>query len=73
MFSLNKIIWLVVILLVVWYVFKFIEKKNKNSQKNSDKDKFDKKNIDAFKCSVCGLWSTSTNQSCEKKNCPNNM
>ena len=70
MFSLNKIIWLIIILLLVWYVFKFIEKKNRNINKDSEKEYSDKKNIDAFKCSVCGLWSTS--QSCNNKQCPTN-
>ena len=71
MFSLNKIFWLIVILFVVWYVFKFIEKKNKTIKKKSNEYKSEKKNLDAFKCSVCGLWSTSEN--CNNDKCPTNI
>ncbi len=71
MFSLNKIIWLIIILIVIWYVFKFIEKKNKNNDKNSEEGIAGKKNIDAFKCSVCGLWSTD--KSCNNQKCPSNL
>ena len=71
MFSLNKIIWLIIILIFVWYVFKFIEKKNKNINKGSEEESAEKKNIDAFKCSVCGLWSTD--KSCNNQKCPTNL
>ena len=37
MFSINKIIWLIIILAVIWYAFKFIEKKNKSKKKNLKK------------------------------------
>ena len=70
MFSLNKIFWLIIILIVVWYVFKFIEKKNKNIEKDSEEGNAEKKNIDAFKCSECGLWVT---KSCDNQNCPTNL
>tara|TARA_B100001758_G_C17967439_1_gene381481 strand:- start:179 stop:397 length:219 start_codon:yes stop_codon:yes gene_type:complete len=72
MFSLNKIFWLIIILIVVWYVFKFIEKKNKNIEKDSEEGSAEKKNIDAFKCSVCGLWSTDKS-SCNNQKCPSNL
>ena len=72
MFSLNKIIWLIIILVVVWYVFKFIEKRNKNNAKDTKEERTEKKNLDAFKCSVCGLWSTDKS-SCNNQNCPSNL
>ena len=62
MFSLNKLFWLIIIILIVWYLFKIIEKKNKNLQKKNDP-----KNLEAFKCPVCGLWSSE--QVCHNKNC----
>ena len=43
MFSINKIIWLIIILAVIWYTFKFFEKKNKNSKKEFKKDNSEKK------------------------------
>ena len=43
MFSINKIIWLIIILAVIWYAFKFFEKKNKNSKKEFKKDNSEKK------------------------------
>ncbi len=71
MFSLNKIIWLVVILIAVWYVFRFIEKKNKyTSSKKKSEDYKNKKNLDAFECTVCGLWSTGNK--CNNKDCSSN-
>ena len=36
MFSLNKIFWLIVILFVVWYVFKFIEKRTEQLKKSNE-------------------------------------
>ena len=73
MLSVGKIFWLVIILIAVWYLFKIIEKRklnldNNNKQKN-DNDNNNKKGIDAFKCDVCGLWSTG--QKCNNKECSN--
>ena len=48
MFSLNKIFWLIIILIVVWYVFKFIEKKNKNISKDSEEGSAEKKKYRCF-------------------------
>ena len=70
MFSINKIIWLIIILAVIWYAFKFFEKKNKNSKKEFKKDNSEKKNIDAFKCPACGLWSTD--KICNNEKCTTN-
>ena len=72
MLSVGKIFWLVIILMAVWYLFKIIEKRklnlDNNTQKN-DKDNIYKKGIDAYKCDVCGLWSTG--KKCNNKECTN--
>ena len=72
MLSVGKLFWLIIILIAVWYLFKIIEKRklniDKNNQKN-EKDDINKKGIDAFKCDVCGLWSTG--KKCNNKECTN--
>ena len=66
MISIGKIFWLFIILFAVWYMFKIIEKRKLNSSNIRQKnDNLNKKGIDAFKCDVCGLWSTG-------KKCNNN-
>ena len=72
MLSVGKIFWLVIILIAVWYLFKIIEKRKLNIDKNNqkkEKDDINKKGIDAFKCDVCGLWSTG--KKCNNKECTN--
>ena len=72
MLSVGKIFWLIIILIAVWYLFKIIEKRKLNIDKNNQKEKNDdinKKGIDAFKCDVCGLWSTG--KKCNNKECTN--
>ncbi len=72
MLSVGKIFWLIIILIAVWYLFKIIEKRKLNIDKNSQKkenDDINKKGIDAFKCNVCGLWSTG--KKCNNKECTN--
>ena len=72
MLSLGKIFWLIIILIAVWYLFKIIEKRKLNIDKNNPKkenDDINKKGIDAFKCDVCGLWSTG--KKCNNKECTN--
>ena len=72
MLSVGKIFWLIIILIAVWYLFKIIEKRKLNIDKHSqkkDNDKINKKGIDAFKCDVCGLWSTG--KKCNNKECTN--
>ena len=72
MLSVSKIFWLIIILIVVWYLFKIIEKRKLNLDNNTqkkDNDNINKKNIDAFKCDVCGLWSTG--KKCNNKECTN--
>ena len=72
MLSVGKIFWLIIILIAVWYLFKIIEKRKLNIEKNNPKkenDDINKKGIDAFKCDVCGLWSTG--KKCNNKECTN--
>ena len=72
MLSVGKIFWLIIILIGVWYLFKIIEKRKLNLDKNNQKkenDDINKKGIDAFKCDVCGLWSTG--KKCNNKECTN--
>ena len=72
MLSVGKIFWLIIILFAVWYMFKIIEKRKLNSSNNKQKyDNVNKKGIDAFKCDVCGLWSTG--QKCNNKECSNSQ
>ena len=72
MLSIGKVFWLVIILITVWYLFKIIEKRklniNNNTQKKDDGN-INKKGIDAFKCDICGLWSTG--KKCNNKECTN--
>ena len=72
MLSVGKIFWLIIILIAVWYLFKIIEKRKLNIDKNNqnkENDDINKKGIDAFKCDVCGLWSTG--KKCNNKKCTN--
>ena len=72
MLSVGKIFWLIIILVAVWYFFKIIEKRKLNIDKNKqnkENDDINKKGIDAFKCDVCGLWSTG--KKCNNKECTN--
>ena len=72
MLSVGKIFWLIIILIAVWYLFKIIEKRKLNIDENNHKKEkggINKKGIDAFKCDVCGLWSTG--KKCNNKECTN--
>ena len=72
MLSVGKIFWLIIILVAVWYFFKIIEKRKLNIDKNKqnkENDNINKNGIDAFKCDVCGLWSTG--KKCNNKECTN--
>jgi hypothetical protein len=72
MLSVGKIFLLIIILVAVWYFFKIIEKRKLNIDKNKqnkENDDINKNGIDAFKCDVCGLWSTG--KKCNNKECTN--
>ena len=64
-FSFPKIILLSVIMLIIWYGFKLIEKRthikeNKPSNKNENKSKFKADNVqDLEKCDVCNNYFLS--------------
>ena len=64
MLSISKIFWLFIILASVWYLFKIIEKRKLNTK---NKEEVNKKDIDAYKCENCGLWSTG--DKCNNKEC----
>ena len=66
MLSKGKIFWLIIILVSVWYIFKIIEKRKINDR-NKNNQNTNKKNIDAYKCDRCGLWSTGDR--CNNKEC----
>ena len=70
MISLGKVFWLIIILAAVWYFFKIVEKRKNNLANNKqNNENINKKGIDAFKCDICGLWSTG--QKCNNKECSN--
>ena len=66
-FSFPKIILLCIIMLIVWYGFKLIEKrthikqnKSPNKRKNNNKSKFKADNVqDLEKCDVCNNYFLS--------------
>jgi len=64
MFTPQKILFLLLILVGVWFLFRVIEKRNKMG-KSSRKDQG--KTMDMTECSRCGRW---VNASCKEDNCP---
>ena len=60
MFSIGKILTLIIILLAITFIFKILSKKRK-----ADKVK-DPKNLDVSKCPSCGVWTS-------EKVCTNNI
>jgi ribosomal protein L32 len=74
-FSFPKIILLAVIMLIIWYGFKLIEKRThikekKPSNKNKYKSKFKADNVqDLEKCDVCNNYFLS-GSSCPECNSP---
>ncbi len=58
--------------LLLDYLFKINEKRKLNIDKNNQRkenENINKKGIDAFKCDICGLWSTG--KKCNNKECTN--
>ena len=72
MLSVGKIFWLLVILAIVWYGFKIIDKRKTNAkQSNNNKDNVYTKGLDAYECDICGIWSpgdSCQNYKCTSKN-----
>jgi ribosomal protein L32 len=72
-FSFPKIILLSVIMLIIWYGFKLIEKRThikENKPSNKNKSKFKADNVqDLEKCDVCNNYFLS-GSSCPECNSP---
>ncbi len=64
MFSIGKIVTLIVILLAITFIFKILSKKRKPSKLK------DPKNLDVSKCPSCGVWTSE--KICTNNNCPLN-
>ena len=62
MFSIGKIITLIIILLAITFIFKSLSKKRKPSKVK------DPKNLDVSKCPYCGVWTSE--KICTNNNCP---
>ena len=62
-FSIPKFLLLLIILLIVWNLFKFIEKKSKSRVLDEQKDQCDEE--DLTECLECGTFVSKT----EKKRC----
>ena len=62
-FSFPKLLLLLIILIVIWNFFKFIEKKNKNSIK--EKETIDNNEEELTECYQCGgFYNSSINTRC---------
>ena len=53
-FSIPKILLLLIILLIVWNLFKFLERKAKSRVLNEQKDQYDEE--DLTECVECGTF-----------------
>ena len=60
MFSIGKILTLIIILLAITFIFKIFSKKQKTNKVK------DPKNLDVSKCPSCGVWTS-------EKVCTNNI
>ena len=62
-FSIPKILLLLIILFIVWNLFKFLERKSKSRVLNEEKDQYDEE--DLTECVKCGTFVSKT----QKKRC----
>ena len=62
MFSIGKILTLIIILLAITFMFKIFSKKRKSIKTK------DPKNLDVSKCPSCGVWTSE--KVCTNNNCP---
>lgn len=62
-FSIPKILFLLIILFIIWNLFKYLEKKSKNRVLNEEKDQYDEEDLN--ECVECGTFVSKT----EKKRC----
>ena len=63
-FSIPKLLLLLVILIIIWNLFKFLEKKSKNRATKEKKSQFDEEAL--TECNKCGSFYDKT----IKKRCP---
>ena len=62
-FSIPKILFLLIILFIIWNLFKYLERKSKNRVLDEQKDQYDEE--DLIECVECGTFVSKT----EKKRC----
>ena len=62
-FSIPKILLLLIILFIIWNLFKFIERKSKSRVLNEQKNQYDEE--DLTECVECGTFVSKL----EKKRC----
>ena len=62
-FSIPKILFLLIILFIIWNLFKYLERKSKNRVLDEQKDQYDEE--DLIECIECGTFVSKT----EKKRC----
>ena len=62
-FIIPKLLLLLIILLIIWNLFKYLERKSKNRVLNEQKDQYDEE--DLIECVECGTFVSKT----EKKRC----
>ena len=57
-FSIPKLLLLLIILLIIWNLFKFLEKKSISKVLNKQKDQYDEE--DLTECVECGTFVSKT-------------
>ena len=62
-FSIPKILFLLIILFIIWNLFKYLERKSKNRVLDEQKDQYDEE--DLIECVECDPFVSKT----EKKRC----
>ncbi len=62
-FSIPKILFLLIIVFIIWNLFKYLERKSKNRVLDEQKDQYDEE--DLIECVECDTFVSKT----EKKRC----
>ncbi len=73
-FSIGKLIVTAVIILFVWYGFKFLSRGTKKQKQsgNTNDSNVDTNAEELNQCSLCGLYvSSNINDECNREGCPN--
>ena len=65
MFTPQKIFFLILILAVIWFLFRVIEKRNGKAAQEKQENKTE--TVDLTQCAVCGDW---VDAACSKPECP---